>query len=193
MLLVELEQRLLKFGKLKEPVLFAGSTADRTLAVRADEFAVLVLLKVGFGVVRLFVDAVPALVGTLVQPAAVVEVLPELLDRASLARLGGAHEVGVGDIEQIPCLAEDRLHGIAPCLRRHAVLFSGLGYLLAMLVHASDEGDVVAVHALIARHRVSGDGRVGRAQMRSGVHVVDRGSERIGSFAHGCPFQRSDE
>ena len=43
----------------------------------------------------------------------------------------------------------------------------GIGHFLAMLVHARDERHVVAVHALVARDGIGGDGGVGRAQVRA--------------------------
>lgn len=131
-------------------------------------------------------DAVPALVGALVEVALVVEVGPEPLDGARVARLGGAHEVGVGDAEHVPRLAEGGLHRVAPGLRRHAVLGGHVGHLLAVLVHAGDEGHLAPVHALVARHGVGGDGGVGRPQVRRGVDVVDRRGERVGSLRHGA-------
>ena len=148
--------------------------------------SLLVLLEIALGIVRFLVDAVPALVAVLVQKALLVQVVPELAHGARLARLGRAHEVGVGDAEQIPCVAESRLHGIAPLLRRHALGGGRVGHFLTVLVHARDERDVVAVQALVARHDVGGDGRVGRAQMRRGVHVVDRRGERVRSLWHGA-------
>ena len=182
MLVVELEQRLLEFGQLEEPVLLPARTLDGALAVGAHEDAVLVLFQIAFGVVGFLVHAVPALVGTLVAVALVVEVLPELPHGARVARLGRAHEVGVGDVKQVPYVAERRLHRVAPFLRGHPLAGRRVGHLLAVLVHAGDERHVVAVHALVAGNRVGRDRRVGGAQMRGGIHVIDRGGERIGSL-----------
>ena len=181
-LVVELKQRLLELGQLEEPVLLAAGLLHRALAVGADELAVLVLLEVGLGVVGFLVHAVPALVAALVAVALVVEVLPELLHGAGVARLSRAHKIGVGDVEKIPHVAEGRLHGVAPFLRRHALRSGRVGNLLAMLVHAGDERHVVAVHALVTRNRVGRDGGVRRAQVRGGIHVVNGCGERIGSL-----------
>ena len=181
-LLVELQQRLLELGKLEEPVLLAAGLLHRAMAVGAHQLAVLVLLKVGLGVIGFLVHAVPTLVAALVAPALVEQVLPELLHGAGVARLGGAHEIGVGDVEQVPHVAERRLHGIAPGLRGHALRLGGIGHFLAMLVHTRDERHVVAVHALVARDGIGGDGGVGRAQMGLGVHVIDGRGERVGSL-----------
>ena len=192
--LVELEEAVLEFRKLEEPVLLARRHAThRTLAIRADERARIVGLQVAFGIVGFFMDAVPALVGALVEVAFLVEVVPERLHGARLAIGARAHEVGEGDIEHLPGVHEGRHHGIAPFLRGHAVLLGGFGDLLAVLVKTGDERDVMAVHALVAGNRVRGDGRVGRAQMRRSVHVVDRRGEGIGGLGHrGASFHRSD-
>ena len=181
-LLVELQQRLLKLGELEEPVLLAAGLLHRAMAIGAHQLAVLVLLEVGLGVIGFLVHAVPALVAALIAPALIEQVLPELLHGAGVARLGGAHEIGVGDVEQVPHVAERRLHGIAPGLRGHALRLGGIGHFLAMLVHTRDERHVVAVHALVARDGVGGDGGVGRAQVGLGVHVIDGRGERVGSL-----------
>ena len=181
-LLIELEQGLLEFGKLEEPVLLAGCAADGTLAVGADEFALLVLFQVAFRVVGFLVHAVPALIGALIQIALLIQVVPELLDGTLLGGLGGAHETVVGDIEHIPGIREGGDHAVAPFLGLHAVALGGFGNLLAMLVKAGDEGDVVVVHALIAGHGICRDGGVRGAQVRCRVHVVDRCGEGISSL-----------
>ena len=185
MLVIEGEEFVLELGELEEPVLLArGLVAHRTLAVGAHEFAVLVLLQIALGVVGLLMDAVPALVGALVQPARVVEPLPELLHGARLAILSGAHEVGVVDIQRLPRIGEGRGQRVAPGLRGHAVLLGSLGDLLAVLVGAGDERHVVAVHALVARDGVGGHRGVGGAQMRRGVDVVDGRGDAEGSLRH---------
>ena len=181
-LLVERQQLVAELGQLEEPVLLAARLLHGALAVGAHQFALVVLLEVALGVVGFLVHAVPAFVAALVAPALVVEVLPELLHGNGVARLGGAHEVGVGDAQHIPCVAECGLHGIAPILRGHTLVGSGVGHLLAVLVHARHERHVVAVHALVARHGVGGDGGVRRAEVRGRVDVVDGGGERVGSL-----------
>ena len=185
MLGVILQQRLLELGQLEEPVLLARRhAAHGTLAVGAHELAVLVLQQVGFSVIGFLVNAVPTLVSAFVQIAGVVKLLPELLHGARLTGVGSAHEVGVGDVEQVPCIAECGLHRIAPLLRGHAVSLGGFGDLLAVLVHSGDQGDVVAVHALIARDGIGGHRGVGGSQMRGRVHVVDGRGDRVHSLRH---------
>ena len=129
-------------------------------------------------------DAVPALVGALVQPAFLVQIGPELLHGARLAILSGAHEVGVVDIQRLPRIGEGGGEGIAPGLRGHAVLLGGLGDLLAVLVGAGDERHVVAVHTLVASNGVGGHRGIGGTQMRRGVDVVDGRGDAEGSLRH---------
>ena len=185
MLVIEGEEFVLELGELEEPVLLArGLVAHRALAVGAHEFAVLVLLQIALGVVGLLMDAVPALVGALVQPAFLVQIGPELLHGARLAILSGAHEVGVVDIQRLPRIGEGGGEGIAPGLRGHAVLLGGLGDLLAVLVGAGDERHVVAVHTLVASNGVGGHRGIGGTQMRRGVDVVDGRGDAEGSLRH---------
>ena len=132
-------------------------------------------------------NAIPTFVGTLVQVALLVQIVPKLLHRFGVARLGGAHEVGVRDVEHFPRVAEGRLHGVAPFLRGHALAGGGIGDLLAVLVHAGNKSNVVAVHALVARHGVGGNGGVSSAQMGRGIHVIDRRRKRISSLGHMSP------
>ena len=110
-----------------------------------------------------------------------------------LARLGGADEVVVGDLELAPKLLEVRGLAIGPLLRRHAMLGCGLGDLLAMLVHAGQELDVIAGGTAIASLNVGDDGGISRAQVRIGVDVVDgrRDKERRLALIHGvCPPEK---
>ena len=110
-----------------------------------------------------------------------------------LARLGGTNEVVVGDLELAPKLLEVRSLAVGPLLRCHAVLGSGLGDLLAMLVHTGQELDVIAGRAAIASLDVGDDGGISRAQMRIGVDVVDRRRDkkrRLGLIHGVCPPEK---
>ena len=91
-----------------------------------------------------------------------------------MARLGGSDEVVVRNLERLPQIAKRRLHGVAPRLRRiEAVLLGRLRHLLAMLVHAGEELDVVPARATEARLHIGENRAVRRTEMRLGVHVVD--------------------
>ncbi len=106
-LLVPVEQALLVLRQLEEVVLLGdvldGAAVDG--AVPVDQL--------GLGVVRLARDAVEALVRAELDVAVVVAGLQELLDGHVVARLGGADEVVVGDLQQLPRILEahDRLIG----------------------------------------------------------------------------------
>ena len=63
--------------------------------------------------------------------------------------------------------------GDAELLRRQ-------GDRLAVLVGPGEEEDVLAALAHVARQHVGGDRRVGVAQMRLAVHVVDRRGDVVG-------------
>ena len=160
--LVEIEQRLLEGRELEEPALLLDAL-ERTVAVRAERVLgigrflpggaarLLVMAHLRLGEIGLVRTAVPAVVGVLVDVAAVEQHLQKLLHAGDMARLGGADEVVVGDVERLPQIAKRRLHGVAPSLRRgEAVLLGGLGHLLAVLVHAGEELDVTAAGALEA-------------------------------------------
>jgi hypothetical protein len=167
MLVIELEQAVLERGELEEVGLLLHAL-ERATAVGAEVLALGVVLLVGLrdlglGEVGLLGDAVPAVVGALVEVAGLLHALPEVLHGVVLALLGGADEVVVRDLELTPEVLEEGRLGVAPLLRGHAMGGSGLGDLLAMLVHAREELDVVAGRAAVARLDVAEDGRVGRA------------------------------
>ena len=82
-----------------------------------------------------------------------------------MAGLGGADEVVVGDVEQLPGLAEPLAGAVGVLPGRDAV---GLGrplHLEAVLVGAGEEEDVVAEQAVPAGQGVGGDRRVGVADV----------------------------
>jgi hypothetical protein len=183
-LVIEREEPVLEGGELEEVGLLLDAL-ERAAAVRAEVLtlgaALLVcLLDLGLGEVGLLRHAVPAVVGALVEVAALQHAVPQVLDRVVLAGLGGADEVVVGDLELAPEVLEERGLGVAPLLRRHAVVGGGLCDLLAVLVHAGQELDVIACRAAEARLDVREQGAVGGAQVRGGVDVVDGGGDEVG-------------
>ncbi len=65
----------------------------------------------------------------------------------------------------------------------------GVGDRLAVLVGAGQEEHVLAALAVVARHHVGGDRRVGVAQVRGRVDVVDRRGHVEGHLQAGyCPL-----
>ena len=99
-LFVPVEQRLLVLREPEEVVLLADQL-DRSAvdgAVAVDQLAL--------GVVGLARDAVEAFVGAEVDVAGVVAGLQQLVHGPVVAGLGRADEVVVGDVEQLPGVAE---------------------------------------------------------------------------------------
>ena len=190
-LVVERQELVLEGGEPEEVGLLLDAL-QRTAAVRAEVLALGAALLVGLldlvlGEVGLLRDAVPAVVAALVEVAGLPHALPEVLDRVVLARLGGADEVVVGDLELLPEVLEERRLAVAPLLRGgKAVLPGGLGDLLAVLVHAGQELDVVTDRATVAGLDVAEHGAVCGAQVGRGVDVVDgRRDEERGLVCHG--------
>ena len=196
-LVIELEQLVLESGKLKEVGLLLHAL-ERTVAIGAQVLAdaavlLVALLDLRIGKVGLVGHAVPAVIAALIQVTGLLHALPQILHRMMLARLGGTNEVVVGDLELAPKLLEVRSLAVGPLLRCHAVLGSGLGNLLAMLVHTGQELDVIAGGAAIASLDVGDDGGISRAQMRIGVDVVDRRRDkkrRLGLIHGVCPPEK---
>ena len=193
-LIIELEQLILESGKLKEVGLLLHAL-ERTVAVGAQVLAdaavlLVALLDLRIGEVGLVGHAIPTVVAALIQVAGLLHALPQVLHGMMLARLGGANEVIVGNLELAPKLLEVRSLAVGPLLRRHVVLGRGLGDLLAVLVHTSQELDVIAGGAAIASLNVGNDGGISRAQVRIGVDVVDRRRDkkrRLGLIHGVCP------
>ena len=140
---------------------------ERTVAV----FKVLLLLEGLAG------DAVPALVGPLVDAAPGANRLEELLHPQVVPFLGGSDELVVGDIELRPDRAEGVLHLGAVVQRIEALFFSLPAHVQGVLVGPHQEVGVVPRAPLVARDHVGRDLLVGRPEMRRRVHVVDRGGE----------------
>ena len=97
----------------------------------------------------------------------------QLLHAALVALFGGADEVVVGEPELVPQAAELAGDGGGELRRRAAGLLGGALDLLAVLVGAGEEPGVDAQRPFAPRDGVADDGRVGVAQVRPRIHVVD--------------------
>ena len=113
--------------------------------------------------------AVLALIGALVDVAVFVHLLEDLLHGLAVVVVGGADEAVVGDVHELPQITDapravhDAIH---EGMGGHAGLL-GLGLdLLAVLVGAGQEHDVVALQALIAGDGVGGHGAVAVADVQ---------------------------
>ena len=77
-------------------------------------------------------------------------------------------------VEPLDHLLEVDDVAVGQLARRDALALGDLGHRLAVLVGAGQEEDLLAALAHVARDDVGGDRRVGVAEMRLGVDVVDR-------------------
>ena len=86
------------------------------------------------------------------------------------------------EAENPPLLGKFAGNDVGKLLRRFAGRGGGALDLLPVLIGAGGEHYVVALHALPALDGVGGDGGVGVADVRRGVHVIDRCREVIFHF-----------
>ena len=177
MLLVESKQPVLKGGESEKPGLLLHARKG-SATVGAEVLALAVAFLVGLvhlvlGEVGLVGDAVPAVIGALVDIARLPHALPEVADGTQLARLGGTDKVIVGYLERLPELLEGRHLAVTPLLWSHAVLARSLLDLLAMLVHTREKLDIKALGATVARLHVTEDCGVRGPQVWLCVDVVD--------------------
>jgi hypothetical protein len=124
-------------------------------------------------------DAVEAGVGALVEVVGALreDALEELLHRRVMRGVRGADELVVREPERGPHRLEARGDAIDELLRREAGRLRGLRDLLAVLVHADQEPDVVTEVPVEAADGVGADLLEGVPEMRVAVGVVDGGRE----------------
>ena len=133
--------------------------------------------------------AVLAHVLALIDVPLVVHGLEDLLDGGHVVVVGGADEAVVGDVHQLPQVQHALLPGddvVHKLLGGDAGLLGLVLDLLAVLVGAGEEEDVIALQALVAGHGVGGHGAVGVADVELVRGVVDGGGDveffLLGSF-----------
>ena len=129
--------------------------------------------------VEIVVDAVAAFVFAFVDGfwSEALGAANQILHGNSVVRRGGADEIGVADAEEFPKLKEYFLVAVNQFGGRDSLLFGGAFDIDAVLVGAREVRDFVAAHALVARDYVADDGRIGRADVRARVRVVDGSGE----------------
>ncbi len=188
-------QGLVALGDGSDEVGVAVVVVQEALLERAELEEVVVLLHLDhrspvhgavavdqlvLGVVVLARDAVQARVGSQLDEPVVVDPLEELLDDGVVARLGGADEVVVGDVEALPRLLEAGRRAVRPLLGGGPVGLGRLHDLGAVLVGARHEPHVVAQQAVPAGQGIGVHRRVRRADVRCVVDVVDRCGQVVG-------------
>ena len=118
--------------------------------------------------------AVPAFEGALVDEPVVAHPREHLLHLRHVLRVGSADEevVAGGDLRRQRLEALRVLVG--ELLRLDARRAGGIGDGLAVLVGAGEKEHGLAALAVVTRHHVRGDRRVGMSEMRRRVDVIDR-------------------
>ena len=152
-----------------EEVCLLLSVYARAAAVRAA--AVLELALGPEGLTRL---AVFALVRTLVNIALIIQLFEDLLHLFLVHRVGGADELVIGGVHQIPDGLNLTGNLVNVLLRRDAGCLGLLLNLLTMLVRAGLEINVVTGHALVACDSVGQHDLVGVADVRLRRGIGDR-------------------
>ena len=162
-----------------EEICFLLGIHDRAAAVRA-----LAVHKLALGPEGLTGRAVLALVGALVDIALVIQLLEDLLHFLDMHRIGRPDKAVVGRVHQVPDLLDLACNLVDVLLRRDA---SGLGLLLdllAVLVGAGLEVDVVPGHALVARDGIRQDDLIGVADVWLCRGIGNRRGDIIRLFIH---------
>ncbi len=112
-----------------------------------DEFAL--------GIEGFVAHRIPAGEAPEIDLAALLQLLPQRLDAAHMARLGRADEIVVADVEKLRHLAPGGRDAVAEFLRRNAGGARRLLDLLAMLVAAGQEFDPIPIEPHKPRQRVA--------------------------------------
>ena len=172
-----------------EEIAFLAGQLHGAAAVRADLLAVL-LLELRHRPEALARRAIVALVRALVNVALLVEFLEDLLNDLLVPFVGGADEVVILNVHQLPQilgLGDDLVHKL---LRRYT-RFLGLALdLLTVLVGSGEEIGVVAGHLLEPGHAVRRHGRVRVTDGHVAGRIIDRRRDIKLRFFHECiaPF-----
>ena len=123
--------------------------------------------------------AIPALLAALHDVAVGLHTRKKLFHDPLVAWIGGADQAVVADLPAVPELAVLGAHAIAVGLGAEAGRLRGALDLLAVLVAAGDEHHPLPLQPLKPRQRITSQRRVGAAQMRLVVDVVEGGGEGV--------------
>ena len=113
---------------------------------------------------------------------------PQFQHPGLVSLLGGANELVILDSEPFPQAAKLRAQLVAVLFRRDTALARDALNVLAMLVIAGEQKRVIALHSFEAPDGVGHQRRVGVAQVRRRVHVIERrGQIVLGLLGHSLP------
>ena len=136
--------------------------------------------KLALGPEALAGGAVFADILALVDVALLVHLLEDLLDGLDMVVIGRADEAVIADVHQLPQILDAfrALHDVINKLLRGDAGLLGLQLdLLAVLIGAGQELDIVALQALVAGHGIGCHSTVGVADMQLIAGVINRRSD----------------
>ena len=179
-LLVELQQAVSVLAGLEE-VGFLVGIVDFAAAVRA-----LAVHQLAVGPEALAGLAVVADVLALIDIALLVQLGEDLLAAFHVVIVSGADKAVVADIQQLPQILDGGHDLVHILFGGDAGIGSLILDLLAVLIGAGQEHDVVALHPLEAGQRIAGHGGVAVADVQLIAGVIDGGGDiKCLVFAHG--------
>ena len=171
---IALEQRIGVGGEAEERVALLREDRDGAVLRAAAVDEVVLVVE------RLARRAVEAGVRALVEVAALAHALHEALHEGLVLGIGRADEEVVGRLDVVGELAEARRDRVGPLLGRDARGRRRLLDLLAVLIGARQEERVGSGAPGVPRRHVGRDRRVGMAEMRLAIDVVDRRRDVVG-------------
>ena len=172
--LVDVRDQPVRIFAHAEEIRLFGRAHERPAAVRA-----LAVRDLRFREEGLVGHAVPAFVGAFIDVALVVQLLEDLLHLGFMVIIRGADEVIIGNVQGIPNAADVAGDPVHERLGLHPGGFCLLLDLLAVLVGAGLEEDVVALRAAEAGDRVRQDDLVAVADVRLAGSVRDGGGNIV--------------
>ena len=154
-----------------EEVGFLSDLLHRTVAVRAAAILVQLMLRP----IALAGGAVKPLVLPLVDVALGIDAAEDFLHHLLMALLRGADEIVIGNAQLFPKELEPCHNLVHISLWRNPCLLGLLLDLLAVLVRASQEKDIMPRQPLVAGNSISQRSAVSMANMQLGAGVINRG------------------
>ncbi len=167
-----LQQAVCVFANLEE-ICLLRNLLDSTMTIWAAAiFIQLMLSPVAFAW-----SAVKASVGAFVNITLGVNAAEDFLHNLLVTLFRGADKIIIGDIQQLPQVLESCHDRVYVFNRGNALLLSLLLNLLAVLVAASQEENILPCQTVETGYRVGNGGAVSVADMQLGTRVINWGSD----------------
>ena len=175
MVFVKFQQALAVARESKEVALLFDDFGRRLV----DRATIAGLLEFLLGVVAFATDAVEPLVVPKVDVAVCGDATPQLLHPALVTLRARPDEVIGLTAELRPRFLEDAAHVVRKCLRCDPALLCRALDLESVLVGAGEKKRIVPAERSVTLEHITHDGRVGAAEMRNVVDVIDRRGDVI--------------